>query len=137
MTPLSPYLSNILSMKYCSAGRVLLSWLSSAAPAAARLAVFRSRSPVEPVLHSASARTTTTLVVNMFTTNVRARGSHGGTLSAPAAVPRLRTTLSVDQLQQRSVERDNVTRRVALAHRPTTLLFVYLFGIYVNNKIAK
>uniref|UniRef100_A0A2A4IZN3 Uncharacterized protein n=1 Tax=Heliothis virescens TaxID=7102 RepID=A0A2A4IZN3_HELVI len=74
--------------------------------------------------HSASTRATTALVVNMFATDgaLAARGSQ----RAPAAVPRLRTTLSDDQLLQRSVERDNVTRRVALAHRLTALLFICL-----------
>lgn len=61
-----------------------------------------------------------------------ARGSHGGAVRAPAAVSRLRTTLSTDQPQQRSGERDNETRRVALAHRPIALLFIYL-GISLTN----
>lgn len=55
-----------------------------------------------------------------------ARGSHGGAVRAPAAVSRLRTTLSTDQPQQSSAERDNKTRRVALAHRPIALLFICL-----------
>lgn len=75
MTPLSPYLSNILSMKYCSAGRVL----------------FRSTSTVwRLAAESAStAKRTTAHVVNIVVTE-----RTGG--SAPAPVSRLRTTLSIN-----------------------------------------
>ena len=61
-------------MKYCSAGRVSLSSLPEVAPVVLRVAA-PGPGPLLPLsaVHSASTSTTTALVVNMVTTDVRSR----------------------------------------------------------------
>lgn len=122
MTPLSPYLSNILLIKYFSA-------TSAGCTSRVSLVEVRLTASSAPAAAASSASATTALGVSMVATE---------SAPAPAAVSRLRAALSASWTRAGLHRCDNVTRRFALSHRPKliapqALLFIYLRYVILSQ----